>query len=113
MNLNEYQEAALKTAVYPRDPVGILYPFLGLASEAGEVCGKMSKILRGDFKGSTEAQRSAHTKLIVSELGDVLWMLSACAREVGVSLEDVAQANIAKLAERANRGVLKGSGDNR
>lgn len=113
MNLNEYQGAALKFAVYPRTPIGILYPFLGLASEAGEVCGKMSKIVRGDFASSTDTTKTADSNLIKHELGDVLWMLAACANECGFTLEQIAKANIEKLTGRQERGTLKGSGDNR
>lgn len=36
MTLNEYQKAALTTAVYPREFKAI-YPALGMAGEAGEV----------------------------------------------------------------------------
>ena len=39
--------------------------------------------------------------------------VSQLARELGGSLEDVARANIEKLAARKERGVLHGSGDNR
>jgi hypothetical protein len=45
MTLNEYQKAALTTAVYPREFKAI-YPALGMAGEAGEVADKMKKIIR-------------------------------------------------------------------
>ena len=35
------------------------------------------------------------------------------ADEVGYDLSDVAENNLDKLADRAERGKLKGSGDNR
>ena len=39
MTLNQYQEEALKTAIYPEDKK-IIYPTLGLTGEAGEVADK-------------------------------------------------------------------------
>lgn len=103
MNLNEYQQEAMKTAVFPKEYY-LIYPALGLVNEAGEYAGKVKKILRGDTN-TTEAA--------ASELGDVLWYLAACAEALGVNLGDVAKQNLDKLADRAARGVLKGSGDNR
>jgi NTP pyrophosphatase (non-canonical NTP hydrolase) len=47
------------------------------------------------------------------ELGDVLWYLSALATELDTNLSSVADKNIQKLFSRKERGVLKGSGDNR
>ncbi len=35
------------------------------------------------------------------------------ATDIGITLEDVAEANIEKLQSRKQRGVLDGSGDNR
>ena len=35
------------------------------------------------------------------------------ADEVGYDLSTIAQGNLDKLADRANRGKLKGNGDNR
>lgn len=103
MNLNEYQDEAMRTAIY-RDK---MYPVLGLAEEAGEVCGKLAKFVRDG--GDKEVLRTNLKK----ELGDVLWMVAAIASDHALSLDDIAQANIEKLRSRAARGVLGGSGDNR
>ena len=84
-----------------------LYPFLGLAEEAGEVVGKIAKSMRGDY--SLEDKKEE----LVKELGDCMWMLSLCCCELGVSLEDVQMKNIAKLEDRKRRNVIKGDGDNR
>lgn len=50
---------------------------------------------------------------VALELGDVLWYVAAMARDIGWSLEDIADRNLSKLASRAQRGVLGGSGDDR
>ena len=104
MQLNEYQTKAAEFARYP-EKYGPIYPTLGLMGEAGEVCEKIKKHLRGDGPLNIED--------IKKELGDVLWYLSNLSRELGITLEDVATTNIAKLADRRARSVLKGSGDNR
>lgn len=41
----------------------------------------------------------------------VLQLVAALAYELGVSLEDIAVANLDKLAARADAGTLKGAGD--
>jgi NTP pyrophosphatase (non-canonical NTP hydrolase) len=104
MNLSEYQSKAMETAVFPKEYY-LIYPALGLVNEAGEYAGKVKKILRGDHGAVKEAA--------AAELGDVLWYLAACAEGLGVSLADIAQDNLNKLADRQARGVLKGSGDTR
>ncbi|QBI98787.1 nucleotide pyrophosphohydrolase [Mycobacterium phage Bobby] len=114
MNFNEYQEGTAKTAIYPgagNAPTieGLSYVTLGLAGEAGELCNKVKKIIR-DNGGELTAE--AREKLR-DELSDVLWYAAQFATEIGAYLGDVAEANLAKLADRAERGVLQGSGDNR
>ncbi|MCX5943705.1 MAG: hypothetical protein NTU65_11760 [Cyanobacteria bacterium] len=47
------------------------------------------------------------------ELGDVLWYLAQLASELDLDLEDIAAANLAKLASRMDRNVIGGSGDRR
>jgi hypothetical protein len=39
--------------------------------------------------------------------------VAVLADYLDLSLEDIAAANLAKLASRQGRGVLRGSGDNR
>lgn len=108
MYFNTYQEEAKRFARYPQDQA-LTYATLGLASEAGEVAGKLKKIIR-DSGGLVDI----HAKVALGgELGDVLWYVSECARQLGLTLEDVAKGNLVKLADRAERGVLGGSGDDR
>jgi NTP pyrophosphatase (non-canonical NTP hydrolase) len=109
MFLNEYQEAALNTAVYPNQGANFAYPALGLAGEAGEVADKLKKVIRDNGGVLTDPVRDA----VAKELGDVLWYVSVLAQEMDYSLEEIAQTNLDKLASRQQRGVLSGSGDNR
>ena len=102
MTFDEYQEFARLTAIYPED-VKVVYPTLGLCGEAGEVAEKIKKHMR-------DGRSLVGVGL---ELGDVLWYISALADDLGITLEEVAQANIDKLASRMERGKLGGSGDDR
>lgn len=108
MNLNEYQEKAVSTAIYPAEQI-IIYPALGLNGEAGEVAEKVKKMIRDDNGILTFERR----RDLVKELGDVLWYIANCANDIGCDLEEVAQINIDKLAKRKADDKLKGSGDNR
>jgi len=78
---------------------------LGLAGEAGEVAEKIKKYLRDDTKVSQ--------KEIIKELGDVVFYATALANYFYSNLPEVLQHNMDKLNSRAERGVIKGSGDNR
>lgn len=108
MTLNEYQKTAKSTAIYPTENnLGQIYLALKLNGEAGEVAELIAKReLRGDNIPNY------HDKLF-KELGDVLWYISTLAYELGYTLEDVAKANLDKIADRAKRGVLQGSGSER
>ena len=108
MNFNEYQDAATKTAIYGAGNL-IVYPALGLANEAGEVLGKIKKVLRDKDGVFTEETNKA----IGDEIGDTLWYMAALARDLGLSMNDIATNNIKKLLDRQQRGVISGSGDNR
>ena len=103
MTFSEYQEAARSTAIYPRDRA-IVYPALGLTGEAGEVAEKVKKWIRD---GSLDKEA------IAKELGDVLWYIAALSGDLDIDMDEIAQRNIQKLQDRAARGKIQGSGDNR
>jgi len=103
MTFDEYQDQARCTAIYPRDRA-IVYPTLGLTGEAGEVAEKVKKWIRDG-----ELEKDA----IAKELGDVLWYIAALAGDLGISMDEIATQNILKLQDRAARGKIHGSGDNR
>lgn len=108
-DFSSYQQAAARTGAAIATDHPIVYPTLGLANEAGEVAGKVKKIFRDRHGVITDADREA----LALELGDVLWYLSELCTRLGITLEDVAERNIAKLADRAARGVIGGDGDTR
>lgn len=109
MNFAEYQEKAKQTAKYPVIGHAVIYPTLGLTNEAGEVSGKIKKIFRDKEGVIGEAERNA----LRGELGDVLWYLAQVSTELGLSLDEIAELNIAKLLDRQLRGKIQGDGDNR
>jgi NTP pyrophosphatase (non-canonical NTP hydrolase) len=108
MGMDEYQAAAGQTAVYG-ERFRAIYPALGLASEAGEVAGKVKKVLR-DQKGEFDP---ATVEAIADELGDVLWYVAILAADLGLSLDRIASENLEKLRSRQARGRLSGEGDRR
>lgn len=108
MTFNDYTTAAKKTATYPKD-VALAYLIMGAAGEAGEMCNKYKKVLR-DQEGVLIEE---NVEKLLDEAGDVLWYLALLADELGTSLEEVAKNNIVKLASRAARNKIAGSGDTR
>jgi len=109
MNFTEYQQKSKATAKYPVIGHGVIYPTLGLTNEAGEVSGKIKKVFRDKDGVISEETRQA----LKAELGDVLWYLAQVATELGLSLDEIAEYNIAKLLDRQARGKIQGDGDNR
>jgi NTP pyrophosphatase (non-canonical NTP hydrolase) len=109
MDFSEYQAKSRKTAKYPTIGHPVIYPSLGLVNEAGEVAGKIKKVFRDKNGLIDEETRSA----LKAELGDVLWYVAQVCSELGLSLDDVANFNLAKLYDRLERGVIQGEGDTR
>ena len=103
MEMNSYQEAAFTTAT--AESQNIYYMTMGLTGEAGEIANKVKKVMRDNKRLDLED--------IKHELGDVLWYVAGLSTVLGISLEEVAKANIEKLASRKERGVIGGSGDDR
>ena len=113
-SFDDYQKKALLTDKYPksrkkRHVDAIIYSVLGLTGEAGEAAEKIKKLLR-DKKGVIDDEAY---RLIVLELGDVLWYVAHASSRLGLPLSEVARLNIEKLASRQRRGKIRGSGDRR
>ena len=119
MNATEYQVKAHDFASYGENP---MYPALGLAEEAGEVCGKIAKFIRHNNgmtpqdaeESSSPLMRDEVAKFrtaLMSELSDVMWMVAEIATLNGLGLDEIIEYNIVKLTERRSKGLIDGSGD--
>lgn len=133
--MNKYQNIASGSAIYPGQgtPLGLIYCSLKLNGEAGELAEHVGKAMRDDAlmepvlydvadKNSTDPEdifSATHDltperrTLIIKEVGDCLWYLSAICRELGINMSDAALLNLQKLYDRQQRGALQGSGDER
>lgn len=107
MNFNEYQQLARSTAVYPSH-LGLYYTTLGLSGEAGEIANKVKKVIRNNNGVCTDEYKT----VIMDELSDTLWYVANLAYELGYSLDEVAEYNIHKLRERAEKGEIKERNNN-
>ena len=97
MNLADYEAAAARTINARLDDRDRLADAAaGLAEEAGEVLG----LVRKHLYMAHPLDRERLTK----ELGDALWCLAMTARACGITLDEVAEANVAKLRGRYPEG---------
>jgi NTP pyrophosphatase (non-canonical NTP hydrolase) len=99
MELNSYQKEALRTDRVPaRDSpdatVSLIVPMLGLASETGELLSEYKKHLRDGESHHLFKER------VSEELGDLLWYIANVASKFGLTLDEVAAANLAKVKGR-------------
>jgi NTP pyrophosphatase (non-canonical NTP hydrolase) len=106
MNLNEYQNLALRTH---NEDLGQVQAFcnyaLGLNGEAGEVADMIKK---GIFHGH---EMNRHE--IAKELGDVMWYVANISNLIGMTLDQVATMNVTKLMKRYPNGFDKEKSVNR
>ncbi len=113
MNFQEYQTQTLRTntiLLRRRDPLtpgpektrlwfdSINMCAYGLTGEAGEVVDALKKLI---FQFHDEAEIREKVK---TELGDLLWYISALASTFDLEIEEIAKANIAKLEARYPQG---------
>lgn len=164
--IEEYEEKARKTAIYPNISENYQYPLLGLIEEAGEIdekihlgvtdlnelnkefgdvywyltscsfelklnfnellnspiesdlpigieaskiAGYLKKIIRDDNGVMTDSKKD---KIIIS-IKKIVFLLQKYQKKYNLNTLDIMKNNIEKLYSRKERGVLKGSGDNR
>jgi NTP pyrophosphatase (non-canonical NTP hydrolase) len=97
VTFDDYQRAAMRTRNPALDPAGrLLDPACGLAEEAGEVLASVRK-------HAFQAHPLDGVRL-AKELGDALWCLAAVADAAGLSLDALAEGNLAKLRARYPEG---------
>jgi NTP pyrophosphatase (non-canonical NTP hydrolase) len=98
--LNGYQNAMMQFVRYPdglspdldKSQLDIYHAAFGLASEVGEV---------GDALKRDLAYGKPYDKLnLLEEAGDILWYVSLLCHGAGFTLQQAAEANIAKLLKR-------------
>lgn len=120
---NEYQAFTKSLATYNEaiemfvegegysEQLNYLYPVLAIAEEAGEVAGKLAKYVRKSLNNEVDSVQLRQD--VGKELGDLLYQLSEAARQFDYTLQEIAEMNVFKLTDRAERGVIVGEGDNR
>ena len=121
MELNVYQKKAMETCMPTCE--NISYMLLNLVGEVGEFS---SKIAKGIRKGEMEINGNALCidnrqftgeslerldESLMAECGDICWQLSGLCTIMGWDLEEVAEYNLKKLAERKKNGTIAGNGD--
>ena len=121
LTLDDYQEAARRTAIYPYKGKNLIYTAMGLAGETGEFCNKVKKLMRSYglesnsntvfSLGSSEAEKLRNS--LKGELGGILWYVSACATELGITLNQIGINNIDELSARVKNDTIEGEGDER
>jgi NTP pyrophosphatase (non-canonical NTP hydrolase) len=102
MNLSEYQRRAARTdqlstpahAGTGRPQKAELVPLLGLTGEIGSLLSEYKKLLRDG---------PVHLRFrdqLAEELGDTMWYVASVATKFGLSLEEIAAANLKKTTNR-------------
>jgi hypothetical protein len=94
LTLNEYQRLSAATDI-DADNDNPIVPLLGLAGEIGSLIAEYKKKIRPDGAGYIGFE-----EVIRVELGDILWYLASLTSRSGLTLGDVAVANLTKTRAR-------------
>ena len=97
MTINEYQKLAMTTlnpALSEKDV--LINGVMGLCGESGEAIDIVKKWLAQGHELDKEK--------LAKELGDICWYVAETATALGLSLEDIMEANIEKLRNRYPEG---------
>lgn len=112
----KYDPSALPAASLMR----LAYCLGKLCGEAGEASEKFWKYMRDTPTEEVVSEGDSVVlypeevrQAIAKELGDAQWYVAQAARCLDISLGDIQVNNLRKLRDRARRGVLGGSGDDR
>lgn len=105
MNANEYRDKAMRTECNQLAPLGrlmanpelvrLLHATMRLSNETGELAGLVERVVWYGTHSLDEIRER-----VKNELGDVAWGLAQACTALGLTIEEVLAANIAKLAVR-------------
>lgn len=107
--MNRYQQLASRTINWENSPAHIeMHALHGMSAEVGELHSLYQKMYQGHQFDKDHAMK---------EVGDLLWFIAEYCTVCGLTLEEVAQANIEKLKARypdgfeAERSLYRAEGD--
>ena len=103
-NLIEHYAEFVESMILTEGDARVTENTLGLAGETGEIAEKIKKYYRDG---------TIDKKALQKELGDVIFYWFALHGAYDLDPTETIKANIVKLSDRKDRGVLRGSGDNR
>ena len=109
-DLSSFTHFTSLTAKYPRPETNFIQPALGIGGESGEILEKIKKHMR-KFDDAPLPQELKDD--LILEGGDVLYYLARLALVCGVTLQEMADRNKAKLIDRLKRDMIIGQGDHR
>lgn len=92
MDVVEYTQEVHRTCSISDPKELLILTALGLAGEAGEIVDIVKKVIYHSHE--------LDTSMLCKEAGDLLWYLALLCDTVGLTLEDVMQANVDKLRKR-------------
>lgn len=97
--LDKYQQIVKDTHIHQFHDFNLLYFSNGLGGECGEVQNEIKKLYREMIKDNESVNVSEIKKRkenIKTELGDVMWYLTAIVNDLGFSLDDILKGSIKK-----------------
>jgi NTP pyrophosphatase (non-canonical NTP hydrolase) len=102
MELDDYQRRANRTDQRPLREgddeitieMALVFPLMGMSSEVGSLLNQYKKHVRDGDAHPLFSQR------VKEELGDILWYVANLAAKLDFDLDDVAQLNLSRIAER-------------
>ncbi len=112
VTIDDYQVQSRKSiiqSIFPQTVGDIKYVTIAITEEAGEIAGKIKKLIR-DKKGKLDDEAKEG---LIKEIGDVQWYLARLCDLIDVPMSRVLKTNMEKIMSRKDRGAIHGSGDDR
>lgn len=96
MNIHDYVREVRRTCSIQEPKDLLTLTALGIAGESGEIVDTLKKILYHSHE--------LNVSELCKEIGDLLWYVVLLCDTVGLTLDDVMQANVEKLRKRYPQG---------